>query len=101
MKAIVKSILSVLFLGCLFDMPYGYFQLVRFLGMIGFLILASLEQRSNEGINVWAYFWIASALLVQPFVKIPLGRLIWNIVDIVWIIIFLFTFILDLRKQKL
>ena len=100
MKTIVKVILSLLFIGCLFDMPYGYFQLVRFLGTIGFLILAFADRRSNEIINLWFYVWIASALLIQPFIKIPLGRTIWNIVDVAWVIIFLCTIILEFRKEK-
>lgn len=45
---IIKIVLCVLLLGCLFDMPYGYFELVRFLSMIGFGILA-VKYSKNQG----------------------------------------------------
>jgi hypothetical protein len=76
---IIKIALSILFLGCLFDMPYGYFQLVRFLGMIGFIILAYKYYPKNQN---WFILWASSAILINPFLKIALGREIWNIVDV-------------------
>ena len=36
----IKIILAILFFLCLADMPYGYYQFVRFAGLIGFVILA-------------------------------------------------------------
>lgn len=78
---IIKLILSILFLICLFDMPYGYFQLVRFLGMLGFLILAYVSYKNEFPILVIVY--IALAVLLQPIIKIHLGRSIWNIVDVI------------------
>lgn len=71
----------MLFLICLFDMPYGYFQLVRFLGMLGFLILAYISYKNEFPILVIVY--IALAVLLQPIIKIHLGRSIWNIVDVI------------------
>ena len=40
MERIIKVILSLLFFLCLADMPYGYYQIVRFAGLVGFAILA-------------------------------------------------------------
>lgn len=77
----IKIILAVLFFICVSDMPYGYFQLVRFVAMVGFALLAydAYEgQRQNEVI-----IYVALALLFQPFVKIGLGRTIWNIIDVI------------------
>ncbi len=78
---IIKIILSLLFLICLLDMPYCYFQLVRFLALVGFVILANYaNQRGNQtGIIIY----ISLAILFQPIFKIPFGREIWNIVDVV------------------
>ena len=45
---IVKTGLSVLFLLCLLDWQYGFYQLVRFLGMIGFGILAFDEYENDR-----------------------------------------------------
>ena len=77
----IKIILAVLFFICLAEMPYGYFQLVRFVALVGFAILAydAYEgKRQNEVI-----LYVALALLFQPFVKIGLGRTIFNIVDVI------------------
>lgn len=37
--------------------------------------------------NATTYLWVCLALLFQPFLKITLGREIWNVVDIVVAII--------------
>jgi len=75
-----KIILAALLLLCLAPMPYGFFQLVRFVTMIGFIIFAYsyYEKKQNE----WAITFGALALLFQPFIKISLGRVMWNIVDV-------------------
>jgi hypothetical protein len=75
----LKIILSGLLLGCLFDMPYGYFQFVRFFSSYLF-IYWGLKEQNNETIK---YVYFALALLFQPFIKIALGRSIWNIVDVI------------------
>lgn len=77
----IKLILSALLIGCLFQMPYGYYQFVRFAGMLGFALLAysSYERKKNEEVIIY----IALALLFQPFVKVALGRTMWNVVDVV------------------
>ena len=78
---IIKFILSILFIVCLLDMPYGYFQLVRFLALVGFVMLAknANERRNQTG----AIIYILLAILFQPIIKIPLGREIWNLVDVI------------------
>lgn len=62
-------------------MPYGYYQLVRFVGLIGFAILA--YQAHEKGRQTEMIIFGGLALLFQPFFKIVLGREIWNIVDVV------------------
>ena len=76
-----KISLAILFFLCLLDMPYGYFQLVRFLALIGFGFLAYKANRQGKSEQVFIY--IALVLLFQPFYKIALGREIWNMVDVV------------------
>lgn len=79
---IVKAILAVLLLICLLDMPYGYYQLVRFVAIAGFAYLAFMANgsgRQNEMLSIY----IALAILFQPIFKIALGREIWNVVDVV------------------
>ena len=62
-------------------MPYGFYELVRFVALIGFGYLAFEAHQENNKTAVFIY--IALALLFQPFFKIALGRVLWNIVDIV------------------
>ena len=66
---------------CLLDMPYGYFQIVRFAGLVGFTILA--YQSNQQGGQIEMIIYGGLALLFQPFFKIALGRQMWNIVDVV------------------
>lgn len=89
MERTIKIGLALLFLGCLADMPYGYFQFVRFVGMIGFGFLAlDAQGKKNE---VGLYFFVISAILINPIFKIPLGRELWNTIDIIWAIILLIS----------
>jgi len=81
MNKSIKIILSILLFLCLADMPYGYYQFVRFAAMVGFGILAFQSAESENKTFVIVYG--ALALLFQPFFKIALGRELWNVVDVV------------------
>ena len=81
MEKFIKIVLSILFFLCLADMPYGFYQLVRFAGLIGFAILA--YQANQQGRQTEMIIYGGLALLFQPFFKIALGRQIWNIVDVI------------------
>lgn len=95
---LIKIILAILFFVCLADIPYGFFQLVRFAAMIGFTYLAySAHEQSNKN-EVFVY--VALALLFQPFIKIALGRTIWNIVDVVIAIGLLVSIKVPSKRQK-
>lgn len=62
-------------------MPYGYYQLVRLAGLIGFAILA--YNAKQQGRITEMIIYIGLALLFQPFIKVALGRTIWNVVDVI------------------
>ncbi|AFR36748.1 DUF6804 family protein [Riemerella anatipestifer] len=81
MEKIIKIGLAILMFGCLLDMPYGYFQFVRFVALIGFGILAYQANQQEKQTEIIVYG--ALALLFQPFFKIALGRELWNIVDVI------------------
>lgn len=81
MKIILKLALATLLLLCLLDMPYSYFQLVRFISMAGFAFLAFEANQNNAKNEMLLY--VLLALLFQPFIKIALGRELWNIVDVI------------------
>lgn len=79
MNKVIKLVMAVLLALCLLDMPYGYYQIVRYLGLVGFGLLAySAYERGHlmEGI-----LFAGLAILFQPLFKISLGRLWWNILD--------------------
>lgn len=94
----IKVILAVLFFICLADMPYGYYQLVRFVALIGFGTLAYKANEQNKQIETLIYDGLA--LLFQPFFKIALGREIWHIVDVVVGIGLLVSLIMNRTKSK-
>jgi hypothetical protein len=77
----IKIVLGVLFFLCLADMPYGFYQIVRFAGLIGFAILAYHANQQSRRTKMIIY--VGLALLFQPFFKIAIGRQMWNIVDLV------------------
>ncbi|MBK7440471.1 MAG: hypothetical protein IPI65_02790 [Bacteroidetes bacterium] len=81
MNNAIKIVLAILFFLCLADMPYGFYQFVRFAGLIGFAILA--YQTHQQGRHIEMIIYGGLAFLFQPFFKIALGRQMWNIVDVV------------------
>lgn len=73
--------LAILFFLCLADMPYGYFQLVRWTALVGFVFLAFDASEKNRQQEMIVY--IGLAILFQPIFKIALGRGLWNVVDVI------------------
>ena len=88
----MKSASFILAIGmfvCLADMPYGYFQLIRTIATIFFVIAAAEEFNKNKVQT--GYIFIGLAILFQPLFKIALGRDFWNIVDVlvgIWLVIY-------------
>ncbi len=80
-RSIILIVLAILLLLCLAKMPYGFYQIVRFLAFAGFGYLAYLEYK-GKNIDRMVLF-VVLALLFQPFLPLSLGRVIWNIVDVV------------------
>jgi len=73
--------LAVALIICLFPMPYGYYTLVRFAAMIIFGCMAfSFYKEEKLPLCVLAF---SLALLFQPFIKVALGRTIWNVIDVI------------------
>jgi len=78
---IIKIVLAILFFLCLIDMPYGFYQFVRFVALIGFGILAFKANENDKQTEMIVYGILA--LLFQPIFKIALGRVLWNIIDVI------------------
>ena len=94
---IIKIVLAILFVGCVFDWSYGYYELVRFLGMVVFGILAYDNYEKNK---TWFVIWLSSAILINPIFKIALGRELWNIVDIIWAILLIVSIFIKTENKK-
>ena len=97
MKNIVCIIICIMLGCCFLTIPYGYYNIVRFVSMIvfGWFAYDSYKAKEKE------YFIIFSslALLFQPFVKIALGRTIWNIIDVV-VIVYLLIYIYRMQSNN-
>ena len=91
----------VLLLVCLIDLPYGYYQFVRFVAMVLFGLLAyDFYSKKKE---LYAVLYISLAIMFQPVFKISFGREMWNILDVVvalWLIMQIIYLIKD-SKIKL
>ena len=97
MVKLFKIGLAILLLLCLADMPYGYFQFVRFISLVGFGLLA--YHANDQGKQSEAIIYVVLALLFQPFFKISLGRTLWNIVDVI-IAVGLLLSVFSATKEK-
>ncbi len=81
MDKLIKTGIALLLFFCLARMPYGYYQMVRFLSFVGFGLLAYLSYKKEQMTETVVF--VVLALLFQPFNKVNLGRTLWNIVDVV------------------
>ncbi len=81
MENAVKVILAFLLFLCLLDWPYGYFQFVRFVAMVGFGFLAFQHFRDQNQTEMIIY--IVLLIMFQPLIKISFGRELWNIIDVI------------------
>lgn len=77
----LQLILAIALLLCLAPMPYGYYTLVRY-GSAIILGIMALQYYREKKENL-AIAWGALAVLFQPIIKMPLGRTMWNIIDVV------------------
>lgn len=77
----IKLILAIALTICLLPMPYGYYILVRFAAMTIFAFFAFSYYESKA--TPFAFTFSALTLLFQPFIKLALGRELWNIIDVI------------------
>jgi len=85
MQRKIAIALLITFLLALLPWPYGVFQLIRLwvTGGLAFLAVSSFTKKQIP------WFYIFSALLFQPFLKVDLGRELWMMVDVAMAIIFI------------
>ena len=97
MKPILKLIIAIMLILCLADMPYGFYELVRFAATGTFVYLAyDYFKNKREGLG---FLFAGLALLFQPFFKVALGRVLWNTIDIVVAVALIFLLIRTFKKK--
>ena len=82
---------------CLFRMPYGFYEIVRFAAAAVFAYLA-YNAFSTHYVGRGILF-VALAILFQPFFKLALGRTIWCAVDVLVAILLVVFAITALRNR--
>ncbi len=97
MTKYITFILAAMLLLCLAPLPYGYYMLVRWAAMVVFAVLALDYYSKNK--KELAVTFGALALLFQPFIKIALGRTIWNIVDVIVAILLIVLFFTENKRE--
>lgn len=98
MKKFLLPIIAIMMLVCLFPMPYGYYQITRFVSTVVFAYLAYTKYKENNDELMFMYG--AFAVLFQPFLTIKLGRGMWNLVDVVIAAILLYIFWKEHKKSS-
>ena len=95
---LIFLVLAAFLLLCLAPMPYGFYQLVRFVAMVLFAVFAYIYWGKDS--KPLAVTFSALALLFQPFQKIALGRAMWNIVDVLVALGLILLFFYERRNEK-
>ena len=93
----IKLVLTALMILCLLPMPYGFYNFVRFIAMIGFAVLA--VNAYNNKRNILTITYGSLALMFQPFIKIVLGRDVWNVIDVT-VAVFLIVIIVKNKEIR-
>lgn len=77
--------------------PYGYYQLLRFVvcGIAGYIAFMAYNWK-----KIWAV-WLFSfvALLFNPFISIHLSKELWQLIDVICAILFMYV-LLALKKAS-
>ncbi len=94
-KNILKLLLAATLLICLLKMPYWYYQLIRLLGMVGFIYFAYLDNK--EKIKLTPLIFVIAAIVINPIVKIPFKRDTWQIIDIIFAVVLFLSIIFEKR----
>lgn len=94
----VPLYLAAALLICLAPMPYGYYTLIRMLATLVFGIYAYRCYMTKKDSLTWIF--VTLALLFQPFIKVALGRIVWNIIDVIVAIGMIMFFLWDKGKRE-
>ena len=86
-----KLLLIILLLIGIFDMPYEYYELLRFILMATFLWFAINEYNPKK--IGWSFIFGILVLLFNPFLKLKIGSIGWKVVDCATVIILIINLV--------
>ncbi len=90
MKNYYNILLAIALLICLLPLPYGCYILIRYISAIVFGIMAYDYYCQKQ--QKMYIITLGLTLLFQPFIRIPLGRDVWNVVDVITAIFLIYLF---------
>ena len=90
--------LAAMLLLCLAPMPYGYYTFVRFVSMVAFGVMAYRYYTQHKMALMITF--ASLTLLFQPFIKIALGRTMWNIVDVLVAVLLVWLWVKERNLNK-
>lgn len=96
---IAALLLGVLMLIAVGDNPYGYYQFLRIATIIIALFIAYIVYKSDEE-NKAVWFFVAVAILFNPFLPIYLDKSLWVVIDILVAVSIPLVTILSLKSSK-
>ena len=103
----IDYIVLILCVLAVFDMPYSYYEIFRVIAFGAFLLYAYENYRKLvyleyqvKPLYYYVLFWFSSALIVQPFYKLVLGKDIWIMLDILWASVILISIIRERRLKS-
>lgn len=92
----VSLVLAVVLIACLLPLPYGFYTVIRLAVAVVAACWAYVFYSRRK--TALAIVSASVALLFQPFLKIALDRLTWNIIDVILAGLIVFT-VFSLNKD--
>jgi hypothetical protein len=88
-----KLVLCILIVATMvFWLPYHTYRLLHGIEMLAFLYLAMESYNRSVALS---YFWIGSAIIINPFLPLMLAVFIWPI-NAIWILALLILVVFDI-----
>jgi hypothetical protein len=105
MTMVIKLGMMAFFIGCIGKQPYGYYQAVRTIALIGFASLCYQYIVSQQYLEIIPS--LAGVVLFNPVNKISFHRDVWQQIDFwlaiilgVWAAVDFIKYFLTLRNEK-
>ncbi len=86
----LKIVCSVMLFIALFNNPYSYYQILKWVISISSIYLANYYFKSNNEVYMWVF--IALSVLYNPIAPIHFARDTWEIINVITIGVYLYTY---------